>query len=238
MTNNTSDMRRTPRRITRLIVAAHAGDETGGCGATLAKYRDESAVVVLAEADEDRSLQCKNAQVALGYPEVFFLGLPGGHIGQDMYRLVDMLGSLLAVACPGELYLPFPSVDCDRAAAHEAGMRTVRLAVARHHQSIPTVLLYDTEARNTWEFSTDVSWNRAESLGETEIDCQARATLAYASNGVPATSSVDVVKERAASVGRARGLRWAEQFAIVRSPKGRVVASRPDKELALTGHVR
>lgn len=227
MQSHSVDSRSTRRRVTRLVVVSHAEDETRGCGGMLAKHRHESAVVVLADLDEDRMLQFKKAQVALGYAESFFFGLTEGDIGADMHRLVGMLENLTSVMCPSELYLPFPSVDLDRVAAYEAGMRSVRLATARHHRLIPTVLLYDGEARSTSEYSTDLNWNRIESLSQADLDRQTRALRGYLPDNAVGVPDVQMLKERAHDVGSILNLPWAEQFAIVRASRVTAPGSPP-----------
>lgn len=220
MESFTFEARQTPRRISRLVVAAHADDEVLGCGGMLSKHREESAVVVLPELDEDRTLEFKQAQIALGYPESFFFGLPDGDIGNDMHRLVGMLGTLLSVTCPAELYLPFPSVDRDRASAHEAGMRSVRLAIARHQRQTPAILLYDTDARDAAHYPADVRWNRCEPLSERDIECKATAVRTYRCRADRGAPFVQGVRDCARLVGAARHVPWAEQFALVRAARG------------------
>ena len=86
--------------VKRLILAPHCDDETLGCGGLLAKYPDESGVVVVSAPDEVRLKEFQVARDILRYRETYFLGLPDGNLGGDMHRLVGLLDELIAEVRP------------------------------------------------------------------------------------------------------------------------------------------
>lgn len=219
MKNQMFDAGRTYHRISRLVVAPHANDEAFGCGGLLAKHRDDTAVVVLARLDEDRSLEFKASQHALGYLESFFLSLPHGQVGQDMRRLAGMLDNVVNATRPMEMYLPFPSIDQDHVAAYQAGMRLARLSGTHGQWFPPKVLVYDVAARDVSQYPADLRWNACESLNENEMDRKLAAVLAYRSQTAQGPHLVQAIKQCAHTVGSARHMQWAEQYALVRSTR-------------------
>jgi LmbE family N-acetylglucosaminyl deacetylase len=223
-----------PKR-SRLVVAPHAGDETVGCGGMLAKYCDDSAVVVLAGLEEDRKVQFRTAQHMLGGPTSVLLGLPPQNVGEDMDRLVGLLADLLALMQPRELYLPFPSVHQDRLAAYEAGLRSTCVPSRLEVRPPLSVLVYDVAAADPADYPADVRWNVREPLGELDVDRKVAAAIAYRS------PVADGLKKRAQAVGSAGRVSWAEQFALVRAPRGlgeRRLAPSHDGARAMVGGLR
>jgi LmbE family N-acetylglucosaminyl deacetylase len=55
------------QQVMRAILAPHCDDETLGCGGLLAKYPDESGVIVLTGPDTVRGKEFFRAQEILGY---------------------------------------------------------------------------------------------------------------------------------------------------------------------------
>lgn len=208
------DVRENRRRITRLVVAAHAHDEVVGCGGLLAKYRDESAVVLLAELEKESEFIA--AQNALGYAGSFQCRLPQGRVGRDMHRLVLMLGDLLSATRPVELYVPYPSVDPDRVAAFEAGMRLARSTVREGQWVPPTVLMYGLPDGSSRGYCEDVDWRICEPLEEFHVGRKIAAALAYTDQAAAADTS-NAIRSVAKSAGGRDGTRWGERFAVIRA---------------------
>ncbi|MET1037428.1 MAG: PIG-L family deacetylase [Aeromicrobium sp.] len=200
-----------PLRSSRLIVAAHAGEEVMGCGGLLAKHRDDAAVVVLVAPDERSVERLRTARHLLGTPAYTFLGLPDVHLTDHLERIVTALSTLIARVRPSELYLPYPSGHEDHAVAYEAGLRSTRRPVARDAWSPVSVLVYDPHGADVTEYAADIRWGVGESLEESDIDTKVAAAVAY---GSPVARGL---KRCAQDVGSARGLSWAEQFAVVRT---------------------
>lgn len=149
----------------------------------------------------------------LGGPDSFMFDLPHRDVGADMDRLVGMLADLLALIRPTELYLPFPSHHLDHLAAYEAGLRSLRMPSARGASSSPAVLLYDLGG-DAGRYSADVHWNVCESLVEADIDGKVAAAMVYRS---PLAYGL---KRCAQDAGTSWQVPWAEQFALVRAPRG------------------
>ncbi len=216
-----SDKPRDLERVHRLIVAPHADDEALGCGGLLAKYPDDSAVVVLARPDDIRAKEFEAAQEILGYSAAAFLDLPDGSVGQDMHNLVGLLDTVLCACRPEELYLPYPSTHQDHVATYEAGMRSARLSMSAHHWFPPTVMVYDVPAYDLALYPTDLRWNVFESLDESQVDKKVEAVVAYASQQVQGPHPLNGIKQSAHALGSPRQVAFAEQFALVRAVRPR-----------------
>ena len=148
----------------RLVLAPHCDDETLGCGGLLAKYPDETGVVVVSTPNEVRLKEFEVAKEILGYSTACFLGLRDGNIGEDMHALVGLLDEVVAEFQPQELYLPFPSMHQDHIAAYEAGIRAGRLSMTDGHWFTPSLYVYDVAAYDVVLYPTDLKWNIFESL--------------------------------------------------------------------------
>lgn len=202
--------------LTRAIIAPHCDDETLGCGGLLAKYPDSSGVIVMTEPDGVRHKEFLRAQEVLGYEAVHYLGQPDGSLDHDMHRLVGSLDRVLAEWRPRELYLPFPSLHQDHIAAYEAGMRTARLSMTEGHWFTPSVFVYDVSVYTDALYPSDLKWNFFESLTEEQIDQKVEALEAYSSQAVTGPHPINSIKQLAHSIGGARQVAYAEQFALVR----------------------
>ncbi|MET0447762.1 MAG: PIG-L family deacetylase [Aeromicrobium sp.] len=213
MHHDLTDAHHEPLRVTRLVVAPHAGDEVLGCGGMLAKHHDDAAVVVLVDPDEQRLEQLRTARRMLGSPPVSFLGLPDGQLADHVERIVSALSGLIARVRPAELYLPYPSLHQDHVVAYEAGMRATRSPVRAAWPPV-SVLLYEAGGPDVDDYPADIRWSVGESLQQEDIDRKVAAALGYRSR------LAHTLKERAAGVGSVRGLPWAEQFALVRAAPG------------------
>jgi LmbE family N-acetylglucosaminyl deacetylase len=201
----------------RLVLAPHCDDETLGCGGLLAKYPDECGVVVVSEPDEVRRKEFEVAKEILGYRSSFTLGLPDGHLGNDMHSLVGYLDRVVAEFEPQELYLPFPSMHQDHIAVYEAGIRAGRLSMSEGHWFTPSIYVYDVCAYDVNLYPTDLKWNVFESLSEDDIDKKVDALSAYSSQAVTGPHPINAVKQQSGVIGNARQIAWAEPYALVRS---------------------
>jgi LmbE family N-acetylglucosaminyl deacetylase len=199
-----------------MVLAPHCDDETLGCGGLLAKYPDESVVVVVSEPDEVRLKEFQVAHDILRYSGTHFLGLKDGSIGDDMHTLVGLLDEVIARFRPEELYLPFPSMHQDHIAVYEAGIRAGRLSMSDGHWFTPSLFVYDVAAYDVVLYPTDLRWNVFESLDEDQIDKKVDALSAYASQAITGPHPINSVKQQAGVVGNARQVAWAEPYALVR----------------------
>jgi LmbE family N-acetylglucosaminyl deacetylase len=202
--------------IKRLVVAPHCDDETLGCGGLLAKYPDESAVVVVAQPDDTRFAEFKLAQSVLGYAESYIVGMPDGDVGNDMHALVGALDEVVAKFQPQEMYLPFPSTHQDHIAVYEAGMRAGRLSMTPGHHFTPSIYVYDVAAYDLTLYPSNLTWNVFESLGVEHIDQKVAALSCYASQAVTGPHPVNSMKQQSGVLGASRQVAWAEQYALVR----------------------
>lgn len=199
------------RPTSRLVVAPHSGDEVLGCGGMLAKHFDDAMVVFLADSDEDRQGQIRTAHRLLGGPGTTCLGLPAGHLADDLDRVVGLLAELISHLRPTAVYLPYPLAHPDHLVAYEAGMRVTRTPEPGSGRSQISVLLYSPDALDPQDYPADIRWSVCEPLVAEDIDRKVAAAMAYRS---PLARSL---KQQAKSVGSIRHLPWAEQYALVRS---------------------
>lgn len=202
--------------MNRVVIAPHCDDETLGCGGLLAKYPDQSSVVVLATPDDVRRKEFELAKDILGYRSALFLGLPDGNVGEDMHGLVGILDRVVSDLRPDELYLPFPSIHQDHIAAYEAGIRAGRLSMSEGHWFTPSLYVYDVAAYDVSLYPSNLDWNVFEALGEESINRKVEALRAYGSQAVTGPHPVNSVKELAAVIGHARQVNWAEPYSLVR----------------------
>lgn len=220
MTRSPGTLREERRPTTRVVLAPHCDDETLGCGGLLAKYPEESVVVVVAAPDDVRHKEFSVAKDILGYRASRFLGLPDGHIGADMHALVGLLDQVISDLRPTELYLPFPSMHQDHIATFEAGIRAGRLSMSEGHWFTPSLYVYDVAAYDVTLYPTNLEWNVFETLSEEEIDKKVDALGSYASQAVTGPHPVNSIKQQAAVLGHARQVDWAERYSLVRGVRG------------------
>ena len=207
----------TVRPVRRIVVAPHMDDESLGCGGLLAKYPDDSLVVVVADSGAVRAKEHEAALAALGVGDSVRLGLPDGHIGDDPRALVQALDEVFEAHRPHEVYLPYPSLHQDHIAAYEAGMRACRASMSVTHYFPPSVFVYDIAAYDVNLYQAELRWNVFESLGEEHIDAKVAACRAYATEIPDEVHAMTGLKEMAVALGHARLVRYAEQYALVRS---------------------
>ena len=194
-------------RVSRLVVAPRAGDEVTGCGGLLAKHHDDIAVVIVVEPAPLGHGQLRTAHRMLGTPAPTILGLPDAPLAGHADRITAALSALISRLRPRELYVPYPSLHHDHRVTYEAGVRSTRAAGAA---SAMSVLAYDVSPGD--DELAEVHWGVGESLLEDDVDRWVAAALACRS---PLARDL---KRRSEDCGAARGLRWAEQFAVVRTP--------------------
>lgn len=203
----------------RLIVAPHADDEVLGCGGLIAKYPD-TAVAIVAHIEIERLTEFFAARRAMGQSAIAsdLLGnFPDGSVGLSMFGLVSWMDTVFAKVKPDEVYLPYPGSHQDHVATYEAGMRAARQSMHPEHWMPPTVLVYETPMYDLDLHAWPLRFSVFESLSEEQVFAKAKAMEAYESqNGKPHPGSPDEVVARARSLGLARDLEYAEQFAPVR----------------------
>lgn len=200
----------------RLIIAPHMDDESLGCGGLLAKYPDESVVVVLTDSGERRAAEYAAAMEVLGVRDSRTLGLPDGSLDQTMPMLVAQLDAVIDDVRPDEVYLPYPSLHQDHIAAYESGMRACRISMNNEHWLPSAVLVYDIAVYDLNLYPTGLEWNVFESLTEEQVDLKAAACAAYATENPPGPHPMNSIKQIAATVGHMRRVHYAEQYSLVR----------------------
>ncbi|WP_307861598.1 PIG-L deacetylase family protein [Nocardioides xinjiangensis] len=200
----------------RLIVAPHMDDESLGCGGLLAKFPQESTVVVVTQSGSTRRREHAEAMDVLGVTDSRCLDFVDGTTQQHMSELVHQLDLVMAEVEPEEVYLPFPSLHQDHIGVYEAGMRSARLSMSPGHWVPNSVLVYDIAVYDVNLYPSDLRWNVFEALTEEQADLKAAACAAYASENPGGPHPMNSIKEIAATVGHMRKVEYAEQYALVR----------------------
>lgn len=200
-----------------------------GCGGMLAKHCDDAAIVILRDTGDAGAGQTKTAQRLLGEPAVTQFGLPAGHLGDDVDRIVGLLVDVVAELRPTEVYLPYPLAHHDHLVAFEAGMRATHNPAPCVDRPQISVLLYHVDAAPAANYPADIRWSVCESLTEDHIDRKVAAAIAYRS------PFARCLKSRAEDVGSRHDLPWAEQFALIRAarPVEHPAATSAQSDLAL-----
>lgn len=203
-----------------LILAPHADDEVMGCGGILAKRPGEFVVVTVAWSGPERQKEHEAAMKMLGVDQSWSLMFDDGRVGDDMVNLVGALDKVVNRIEPSAVYLPYPSMHQDHVAVYEAGMRACRFSM-HDHWSPPNVYVYDDVSYDLTLYPTDLRWNRFETLTEDQIDRKVAAMRCYTSQQ-PSNGDHPAhgMKEMARALGASRGVRWAEQFAVVKEVVG------------------
>lgn len=200
----------------RLILSPHMDDESMGCGGLLAKHAPECTVVAVTDSGDVRREEFQRAMGILGIESTVELGMRDGYVDQSVPELVGRFDELCREFEPAELYLPFPSLHQDHIAVYEAGMRTARLSMSPGHWSAPQVFVYDVAVYDVNMYPSDLRWNVFEPLTEEQAGLKARACEQYVSESPEGPHPISAIKQIAESVGKVRGLEFAEQYALVR----------------------
>ncbi len=201
----------------RLVIAPHMDDESLGCGGLIAKYPDQTEVVVLTDSGPVRQAEHAAALRELGARPSRVLGLPDGELAGRARELVTALDEVLSEVRPDEVYLPYPSLHQDHIAAYEAGMRACRLSMSEAHWFPPGVFVYDIAAYDVNLYQNEFRWNVFEALTEQQVDRKAAACAAYASEIPSGAHPMRSIKQMAEAIGTVRKVAYAEQFALVRA---------------------
>lgn len=203
--------------LKRLVIAPHADDEVLGCGGLLAKY-PETDVAVVAAPSLERADEMGAAHAALGLKtDVHLLGFPDGDVGQRERALVTALDRVIDHVRPDEVYLPYPGSHQDHVAVYTAGMRACRQSLNPDHWMPGTVLVYETPTYDLDLQDWGLRFNVFESLTEEHVYRKSEAMLMYESQvQEPHAGSPEELVRRARSLGLARDVQYAEQYAAVR----------------------
>lgn len=201
----------------RLVIAPHMDDESLGCGGLLAKYPEQTDILVLTDSGPTRAGEHAAALRELGARASRTLGFADGELAGHTRELVTALDEVLAQLRPDAVYLPYPSLHQDHIAAYEAGMRACRLSMSESHWFPPSVFVYDIAAYDVSLYQNEFRWNVFEALTEDQVDRKAAACAAYATEIPSGAHPMRSIKQMAAAIGTVRKVDYAEQFALVRA---------------------
>jgi LmbE family N-acetylglucosaminyl deacetylase len=203
-------------KIKRVVIAPHADDEILGCGGLLAKFPDETAVVVMVQPDDVRIKEFEAAKRILGYHSAHVWDLPDGYLGADPRRATQILDNVVDALQPEEMYLPYPSMHQDHMDAYAAGIRASRLSMGSRHWYTRNIYAYDVGAYDLDVYATKLNWNVFLALTEPQIDKKVSAMQMYGSQMVDGPHPANGLKETAAVIGASHQTNWAEKYALIR----------------------
>jgi len=148
-----------PRPRHALVVAAHADDETLGCGGTIAKLAADGwrvEVVIVADGvvtargtTQDNRPDARAACALLGVGEPTFLGFPDQHF--DEVSMVDLSNALVALRDGPDLVLTHATADLNR--DHRLVAEAVRIAWRPQDRAV-SVLEFEIPASAYWNGQT------------------------------------------------------------------------------------
>lgn len=214
-----------------LVVAPHPDDEVIGVGGTLLRLKAEGAalawVIVSSVPPEmgwsDERLACRADEIrrvsaAIGFDEVFELGLPAAHL--DQVPTQDLVGAMSAVFekfNPDEVYLPHPGdVHTDHRLVFEAGVACTKWF---RYPSVRRVLSYETLSETDFGLRPEQAFvpNVFMDIGYW-LDTKIELMEIYASEmaAFPFPRSAKAIRALAAVRGAASGFQAAEAFQLLR----------------------
>lgn len=209
-----------------LVIAPHPGDETLGCGGTIARLSREGRLVhvlVMCGADISHSpgLQrsARRAAMLLGAQEPHFLTFPENRT--DTIALLELIGALeraLRQTQATSVYAPHPgSLNLDHRRTCEAAAIACRPSP---DQTVRELLLYEIVSSTDWSagpaFAPFIPDHFVDIAGT--IDSKIAAMAAYESDirMAPHARSPEAVRALAVHRGMGVGLAAAEAFVTAR----------------------
>lgn len=200
----------------KLILAPHADDETLGCGGLIAKDPNGVTVAVMSDKDDGRMDEFEAARKILGYHYTYEPTFPTGELQANARGLVTRIDQLVRALKPMELYLPAPGIHQDHIAVYEAGIRAARLSYTSGSWFVPTVLLYEVPGYALDLYNIPYKWNRYVTLDDEQMAKKMDAIRAYKSQNDGGFDPAALAEEQANILGRRVGVRYAEQYAVIR----------------------
>jgi LmbE family N-acetylglucosaminyl deacetylase len=201
----------------KLIIAPHADDEVLGCGGLIAKAPWDAAVAVLSDKGDGRMDEFYAARAILQYDHVYLAEFQTGTLSANARMLVGWLDAILSSLRPTELYLPTPGAHQDHIAAYEAGMRSARKSYTDSAWFVPNVYLYEVPSYATDLYTIPYTWNRFVSLSEEQMELKQAAISAYESQSNGSFDPARLARDNAEFIGSKVNVKYAEQFATVRT---------------------
>lgn len=210
-----------------IVVAAHADDETLGCGGTIAKLADQGwrvDVVIVADgivtargAEQDNRQDARAACKLLGVEEPQFLGFPDQHF--DEVSMVELSNALVPLVPGPDLVLTHASADLNR--DHRLVAEAVRIAW-RPQQSPASVLEFEIPASAYWNGQSFAANYFVDISDTLERKLAALSTYASEAKAAPHPRSPEGVAHLAHYQGGHAVVRAAEAFRLLRGFEGQL----------------
>lgn len=210
-----------------IVVAAHADDETLGCGGTIAKLaRAEWRVDVVIVSDgvvtargleQDNRDDARAACALLGVGEPRFLGFPDQRL--DEVSMVELSNAMVPLADGPDLVMTHATADLNR--DHRLIAEAVRIAWRPQDEAV-SILEFEIPASAYWNGQT-FNANYYVDITDT-LDVKLAALAAYATEAktAPHPRSPEGITHLASYHGGHAATRAAEAFRLLRGFEGQL----------------
>ena len=217
---------------TVLVVAAHADDETLGCGGTIARHVDEGDEVIVVfmtdgvAAREDvtnrdsdsRKSASSRAMSVLGVNKYYQLDFPDNRMGSvDLIEVVQAVERIVEEHKPHAIYTHFSGdLNIDHRVTHDAVMTACR---PQQWCSVKEVYTFEVLSSTEWAGSSTAQFSPQKFVEITnywEIKQLALQSYSQEMRGYPHSRSYRCVEALAMYRGATNGVGLAEAFFVER----------------------
>lgn len=215
-----------------LVVAAHADDETLGCGATIAKHTangDKVAVIFMtdgvsaraqasSDVTEQRHTAAKNAMKILGVTETYHLDFPDNSMDTvPLIALVKAVESVIEQVKPDTIYTHFAhDLNIDHRLTHSAVMTACRPQTG---SSVKKIFSFEVLSSTEWNSPSQPSFIPQYIVNIDKFwdkKCQALQCYHQELRPFPHSRSLECIEAQATLRGASYGFKKAEAFQVER----------------------
>jgi len=218
-----------------MVFAAHPDDEILGVGATLAKYRENGAVVktiILGEGITSRDIirveklreeeisslkgNITEANLELGISDIYCYDLPDNRFDQvDLLDIVKIIEKEIESFKPDTIFTHWENdLNIDHQLTFKAVMTATR-PMCNYH--VKDILVFETVSASEWNFGRQFNPNCYICIDD-QIEKKIKALQHYTSEmrDFPHPRSIEGIKILAQKRGMESGCSYAEAFQIIR----------------------
>jgi LmbE family N-acetylglucosaminyl deacetylase len=216
-----------------MVIGAHPDDEVLGLGGTIARLARESGekvfVLIVTDGsstqypnDRQKRLQKQRELEAccevLGVADVAHGDLPDMQLDQVPHaQLNDFIGEHAGRWAPEVIYTHFPDINMDHVRIYQS---TLVAARPRPGSSIRRLVLYPTPSATEWDVpilkQPFVANQYVDIEAHLETKIEALSRYATELRSYPHPRSADAIRALATATGLKVGLRYAEEFMVIR----------------------
>lgn len=210
-----------------IVIAAHADDETLGCGGTIAKLTRSGwrvdvvivsdGVVTARGTEQDNREDARAACALLGVGEPRFLGFPDQRL--DEVSMAELSQSLVPLADGPDLVLTH--ADADLNLDHRLVAEAVRVAWRPQDRAV-SILEFEIPASAYWNGQTFAPTYYVDISDTLEVKLAALSSYATEAKAAPHPRSPEGVAHLARYHGGHAATRAAEAFRLLRGFEGQL----------------